>query len=60
MSAPAKPPKILDAAVDLILAYRPKPKSKPAKKRKKMAKKIARALAGQDDAGSYNQNPRNK
>jgi hypothetical protein len=37
-----KPPKILDAMVAVILAYRPKPKSKPAKKRKKRAAKIAK------------------
>jgi len=30
-----KPPKSLDAITDLVLAYRPKPKSKPAKKRKR-------------------------
>ena len=36
-----KPPKIFDAMVSVVLAYRPKPKSKPAKKRKKRAAKIA-------------------
>lgn len=36
-----KPPKELDAIADLVLAYRPKPKSKGAKKRKKIAKKLA-------------------
>jgi hypothetical protein len=36
-----KPPKELDAIADIVLAYRPKPKSKPAKKRKKLAKKLA-------------------
>jgi hypothetical protein len=34
-----KPPKALDAMVDVILAYRPKPKSKPAKKRKRRTAK---------------------
>lgn len=34
-----KPPKALDAITDLVLAYRPKPKSKPAKKRKRRAAK---------------------
>ena len=29
------PPKELDAIVDLVLAYKPKAKSKPAKARKK-------------------------
>jgi hypothetical protein len=38
-----KPPKILDAMVAVVLAYRPKPKTKPAKKRKKRAAKIAKA-----------------
>lgn len=28
-----KPPAALDAIVDRVLAYRPKPKSKPARKR---------------------------
>lgn len=42
MSAPT-PPKELDAIVDLVLAYKAKPKSKPAKKRKQLAKKLARA-----------------
>ncbi len=37
------PPKALDAMVAVVLAYRPKPKSKPAKKRKKRAAKIAKA-----------------
>jgi hypothetical protein len=41
MNAP-KIPKELDAIADVVLAYRPKPKSKPAKKRKKMAKKLAK------------------
>jgi hypothetical protein len=38
-----KPPKILDAMVSVVLAYRPKPKTKSAKKRKKRAVKIAKA-----------------
>ncbi|MGO9722242.1 MAG: hypothetical protein ACLPOA_17040 [Methylocella sp.] len=29
-------PKVLDAVVDMVLAYRPKPKTTSAKKRKKM------------------------
>ena len=37
-----KPPKALDAIADIVLAYKPKPKTKPAKKRKKRAAKIAR------------------
>ena len=35
----AKPPEILDKIVDVVLAYKPKPKSKAAKKRKKAARK---------------------
>jgi hypothetical protein len=42
MSA-TKPPKELDAIADVVLAYRPKPKSKPAKKRRKMQKRITAA-----------------
>lgn len=34
-----KIPKGLDAIADVVLAYRPKPKSKPAKKRKRRAAK---------------------
>jgi hypothetical protein len=37
-----KTPKVLDAIADVVLAYRPKPKSKPAKKRKRRAAKIAK------------------
>jgi len=35
-----KPPKELDAIADVVLAYRPKPKTKSAKKRRKMQKQI--------------------
>ena len=38
-----KPPPILDAAADKVLAHKPKPKSKPARKRARRAKKIAQA-----------------
>jgi hypothetical protein len=34
--------KALDAIVDKVLAYKPKPKTKPARKRKKRAAKIAK------------------
>lgn len=37
MTKKRKPPKALDAMVDVILAYRPKPKYAPAKKRKRRA-----------------------
>jgi hypothetical protein len=33
--------KELDAIADVVLAYRPKPKSKPGKKRKRRAAKVA-------------------
>jgi hypothetical protein len=39
---PETMPKELDAIVDKVLAYRPKPKTKPAKKRKKLAAKMAK------------------
>jgi hypothetical protein len=39
---PEKPPKVLDAIADVVLAYKPNPKTKPAKKRKKRAAKIAK------------------
>jgi hypothetical protein len=43
-----KPPKELDAIADVVLAYRPKPKSKPGKKRRKMQKRlIAARTAGE-------------
>jgi hypothetical protein len=34
-----KLPKALEKAIDTVLAYKPKPKTKAAKKRKKAAKK---------------------
>jgi hypothetical protein len=40
-----KPPKELDAIADVVLAYRPKPKTKPAKKRRKMQKRLVAAQA---------------
>ena len=38
-----QPPKELDAIVDKVLAYRPKPKSEAGKKRKRKAKKMMKA-----------------
>jgi hypothetical protein len=35
----SRPPEILDKIADLVLAYKPKPKTKGAKKRKKAAKR---------------------
>jgi hypothetical protein len=49
MNAP-KPPKELDAIADVVLAYRPKPKSKPGKKRKKMTKKLARLASASTES----------
>ena len=37
-----KTPKALDAIADIVLAYKPKPKTKPGKKRKKRAAQIAK------------------
>jgi hypothetical protein len=38
-----KPPKELDVIADVVLAYRPKPKTKPAKKRRRMQKRLIAA-----------------
>jgi len=54
MSKPQDTPKVLDAIVDVVLAYRPKPKSKPGKKRRKIQKRI---IAGQATGDGKN-NPR--
>jgi hypothetical protein len=43
---PENVPKALDAIADVVLAYRPKPKTKGAKKRKKAAAKLAK-ISGQ-------------
>ena len=40
-------PKELNAIVDVVLAYKQKPKSKSAKKRKKRAGKIDKAKGGE-------------
>ena len=37
-----QPPKALDAITDVVLAYRPKPKTKPARRRKRQAAKLAK------------------
>jgi len=39
---PPETPEALDSLVDVVLAYRPKPKSKPAKHRKRRAAKVVR------------------
>jgi hypothetical protein len=46
---PENVPKALDAIVDVVLAYKPKPKTKSAKKRKKHALKIAKMRATSND-----------
>jgi hypothetical protein len=45
-----KTPKALDAFVDIVLAYKPKPKTKPGKKRKKRAAKIAKATSSERES----------
>jgi hypothetical protein len=40
-----KPPRELDVIADVVLAYRPKPKTKPAKKRRRMQKRLIAAQA---------------
>lgn len=35
-----KAPKVLDAIADVVLRYRPKPKSEPAKQRRKKKRRI--------------------
>lgn len=37
-----KPPRSLDAIADVVLRYRPKPKSEPAKQRRKKKRRIDR------------------
>jgi hypothetical protein len=37
------PPAILDAMVAMVLAYRPKPKTKPAKKRRLARRKLEKS-----------------
>jgi hypothetical protein len=39
---PENVPKALDAIADVVLAYKPKPKTKPGKRRKKRAAKAAK------------------
>jgi hypothetical protein len=43
MSDQPKPPAVLDKIAAVVLAYRPKPKSKPAKSRKRRAAKMAKS-----------------
>jgi hypothetical protein len=40
---PQKPPKALDAIADVVLAYRPKPKTKPARRRKRQRRAFEKA-----------------
>jgi hypothetical protein len=46
-----KPPKELDAIADIVLAYRPKAKSKPGKKRRRMQKRLIAAQALAESEG---------
>ncbi len=39
---PENVPKALDAIADVVLGYKPKPKTEPAKKRKQRAAKFAK------------------
>ena len=39
---PSVAPKVLDAIVDKVLAYKPKPKSAPAKSRKRRKARLAK------------------
>jgi hypothetical protein len=48
MSEKKQIPKELDAIADVVLAYRPKPKSKPGKKRRKMQRQIIAGRASEE------------
>lgn len=37
-----KAPKVLDAITDVVLRYRPKPKSEPAKERRRKKRRVER------------------
>jgi hypothetical protein len=52
MSDPPKTPKELDAIADVVLAYRPKPKSKSAQKRRRMQKRLVTAQASNKSKAS--------
>lgn len=57
--SPSKPPEILDKIADLVLAYKPKPKTKAAKKRKKTAQKLKqRSFGGSPATISNNDTPK--
>jgi len=45
-----RPPPILDKIVDIVLAYRPKPKTEAAKKRKSKSKKLKKKASGKRGA----------
>lgn len=46
-----KPPPILDAIVDVVLAYRPKAKTDGAKKRKRKIKKLIKRASKPPQTG---------
>jgi hypothetical protein len=48
---PEEIPKELDAIADVVLAYRPKAKTRPAKKRKKRAATIAKLAQTSRESG---------
>ena len=45
LPCPRRAPKALDDVTDIVLAYKPKPKSEPAKKRRSKARKAKRDMA---------------
>jgi hypothetical protein len=45
LPCPRRTPQALDDVTDVVLAYKPKPKSEPAKKRQRKARKIEREKA---------------
>jgi hypothetical protein len=53
-----KIPKELDAIADVVLAYRPKPKSKPGKKRKRLAAKLAKMSESFEHRSAHRKNVR--
>lgn len=47
-----KTPKALDAIADVVLRYRPKPKSEPAKQRRKKRRKLEKRSAACEVCGT--------
>jgi hypothetical protein len=42
-SGPEEPPQALDAIVDVVLAYHPKPKTKPARRRQAIRRRLTKS-----------------